>query len=141
MRGQTVAEFVFVSGAVIMIVAVVAVAGFREAELTVGLASARLAASNFSVQNPAFNLAYMNYSVNESSRRVILRPKFYNFSSGGISPGSANDSVVSGAVWALQHAFHPASAGAFTVGSCVRASYYEYCVSPCFGAEASACEA
>ena len=141
MRGQAAAEFVFVTGAVVMIVAVVALMGMRESELSIGLASARVAASNFSMQNPEFKLSYLNYSVNDSSRRVVVRPKFYYFSIGAVSVNSANKSVNESVVWALGHTFHPASGSAFTVNNCVRASYYEYCIVPCFGALSDACNA
>jgi hypothetical protein len=140
-KGQAAAEFVFVTGAVVMIVAVVALVGLRESELSVGLASARLAASNFSAQNPEFKLSYVNYSVDDGLRRVLVRPKFHYFAIGALGVDSANASVVNGAIWALGHSFHPASAGQFTVGNCVRASYYEYCVAPCFGGLAAECNA
>ncbi len=138
-RGQTVIEFVLLVGAVLVFVAAILTQGFKQSEVNLAIASVRLSAANFSSFNPAFRLSYVNYSVAEDSKKVLLRPKFYNFSSGG-NEGAANDSEA-GAVYSLQQVFHPAGASAFTVGNCVRASYYEYCVDPCFGAESTECKA
>ncbi len=140
-RAQTVVEFVLLVGAVLVLVAALLTQGFKQSEINVALASARIAAANFSHSNPAFKLSYVNYSVDEPAKKVLLRPKFYNFSAGAVSYAAANGSVNAGAVYSLQQVFHPASASAFTVGNCMRASYYEYCINPCFGAEGEECKA
>ena len=139
-RSQTVVEFVLLVGAVLVFVAALMTQGFKQSEINVALASARISAANFSSVNPAFKLSYVNYSVDEAAKKVLLRPKFYNYSSGG-DAGAANNSVKVGAIYSLQQVFHPASASAFTAGNCVRASYYEYCIDPCFGAESTECKA
>ncbi len=140
-RGQTIAEYMLLVAAVIVFSAFFMAQGFRESETSLALASARLGLESFSAANPAFKLSYLNYSIDDASRTIVLRPKFHNFTESmpindGIpNPGSkgANSTAIARAISAIEQAFHPSSPGVFANDRCVNASYYQYCVQPCFG--------
>ncbi len=120
LRGQGSVEYLFVVVFLVGFIVAVMVPTLQQGEISYALAGARSAAVQYTAAHPELRLTVLNYSV--QGDRVLLDPKVYNRSSGGLvaPPAEMNGLMLAGI-----HALAP-SLG--MDASCANTSNYEYCM-------------
>ena len=132
-RGQVSAEYAITASAIVVIVAVVMVPGFKNLEMDVALSATRLAGVDFATGHPYYKIGKIDYLSVDDDKVVHLFPYYYAYYG---MPTSVPGSEISQqqlardlSVRQLHAVFAPNASTTYNI-SCQNATYRAYCVWP-----------
>jgi len=125
-RGQTSVEYILALTATVIMVAAIMVGGFRELELDLALASARIGGVEFASQHPYFSLGRIDYSVNDTDNTVTMRPRYTAYASSPVTEGQVADAN-NRSFWQVKEIYAP-HAPVLGADYCQNGTYRRYCI-------------